>query len=115
MAFRAGMMPSAGPVRQKKRPPSGSLLCRSALDCACRTDTSAGTAVDAGICIDLVLAVSLNNSAYRTLAGACAAANTCIIDYKCHDNYLLYFLDYIDFKLLQLIIQEEFLAKLFKN
>lgn len=64
-------------------------------DSACRTYACTCSAANAGICINLVLAVALGNCIDRALAGTGTAANTGIVNYICHDNYLLYF--YIDY------------------
>lgn len=67
-----------------------SLAGESALaDCTGRTDTGTGSAADACIRIDLVLTVALSDRAYRTFAGAGAAAYASIVNYICHKKYLL--------------------------
>ena len=58
-------------------------------DSACRTNASTCSAADASICIDLVFAISLGNSVYRTFACAGTAAYASIVNYICHDSYLL--------------------------
>ena len=49
-----------------------------------RARSSAGTAAEARIRVDLVLILTLADSAYRALTGASATLYTTVIDYKCH-------------------------------
>ena len=44
---------------------------------------------NAGICINYILAVAFRDSAYRTFASTGSAANTRIINYICHNKFLL--------------------------
>ena len=54
-----------------------------------RARSSAGTAAEARIRVDLVLILTLADSAYRALTGASAALNATVIDNKCHCKILL--------------------------
>lgn len=58
-------------------------------DSACRADTSTCSAADACVRIDHVFAISLGNSVYGTFACAGTAAYASIVNYICHDRYLL--------------------------
>lgn len=54
-----------------------------------RTSASAGSAANAGVGVDYILAVAFRDSAYRTFASTGSAANTRIINYICHNKFLL--------------------------
>ena len=53
---------------------------------AYRTNTCTSTALYASVCVDLVLAVALSDSAYRTLTSASTAADALIRNLVCHKN-----------------------------
>ena len=53
---------------------------------AYRADTCTSTALNASISVDNVLAVTLRDSAYRTLASASSAANTIVRNNICHNK-----------------------------
>ena len=72
-------------------------------DSSCRAYTCACTTLYASALVDIVLCITLRNSAYGALGLTCTTRNTRITDYISHNNYLLkikYFQNTIDIAIL---------------
>ena len=57
--------------------------------CVYRADIGAGSAINAFFSIDDIDAITFGNCFYRALGLACATADAGILNYICHNIYLL--------------------------